>query len=403
MTSSLASLSQSAGSSIRTRNPHGILSRVYTCSNPRMFDLEKFGSQKNLEAVFDHLRVHSGEAPGENDVTFKELTSTQKHQLLSALSRSLIQKEYQPRPIRKVEIPKGNGKVRELSIQCIEDRIVAKALQLATDRLWRRRLPRIGISPAQLFADLERNIRKYKKYWLAVDDIRDCFPSIPISAALAIQMDVFGGTAAEHLVRQVTLGHEGQGLTGGVGQGSPYSPVLVECVLHYRFDKPMKGNRNRIPLFRYVDNLTFSVGGISSARMVIEEASCTLKQIDHTLTLKGESQPINLRDPKHGQTILGFKPLWSNGRFTLKIHEQAFLQLEESIEDSVVKGMDLYPLLKGWVSAYGPALNKSERNAVLERVIGQTRPYFNRRFPSDQLLADMKTAHSRWLRLRGNP
>ena len=84
--------------------------------------------------------------------------------------------------MRIVTIPKSATKVRTLALQRFTDRVVAKALLNCLTAFWQRRS--VTRSVWQVYAQLDREIRRRRAYFLAIDDIKDCFPSAPLDEVM---------------------------------------------------------------------------------------------------------------------------------------------------------------------------------------------------------------------------
>jgi RNA-directed DNA polymerase len=69
-------------------------------------------------------------APGVDGVTFEAIEAQGAEAFLEQIRGELVQRTYKPSPARKREIPKDGGKVRDLSIPAIRDRVVQGALKL---------------------------------------------------------------------------------------------------------------------------------------------------------------------------------------------------------------------------------------------------------------------------------
>ena len=85
---------------------------------------------KALNEAWQHVKANRG-AEGVDKVTIQDFEKNLDENLDSLL-KSLKEKTYKPSPVRRVYIPKKNGKMRPLGIPTIEDRIVQQAL---TDKL----------------------------------------------------------------------------------------------------------------------------------------------------------------------------------------------------------------------------------------------------------------------------
>ena len=75
-------------------------------------------------------------APGVDGVTFQAIEAEGLERFLEPLREELVQRRYRPRRLRKVGIPKEGGKVRQLSIPCIRDRVVQGALKLILEPIF---------------------------------------------------------------------------------------------------------------------------------------------------------------------------------------------------------------------------------------------------------------------------
>ena len=75
-------------------------------------------------------------APGVDGVTFQAIEAEGLEGFLERLREELEQRRYRPRRLRKVGIPKEGGKVRQLSIPCIRDRVVQGALKLILEPIF---------------------------------------------------------------------------------------------------------------------------------------------------------------------------------------------------------------------------------------------------------------------------
>ena len=75
-------------------------------------------------------------APGIDGVTFAAVEAGGMEEFLDHLREELVQRIYRPQPARKVEIPKVGGKMRQLSIPSIRDRVVQGALKLILEPIF---------------------------------------------------------------------------------------------------------------------------------------------------------------------------------------------------------------------------------------------------------------------------
>lgn len=96
--------------------------------NPEMV-FTSIGHLINKELLKEcHEKMDGDKAVGMDGVT-KEEYGRNLEENLDALMERLKKKSYKPQPAKRVEIPKGNGKTRPLSIYCYEDKLVQEALR----------------------------------------------------------------------------------------------------------------------------------------------------------------------------------------------------------------------------------------------------------------------------------
>jgi RNA-directed DNA polymerase len=91
--------------------------------------------RETLREAYLQAKANDG-APGSDGVTFAAVEAEGREQFLDRLREELVQRTYRPQRARKVEIPKGNGKMRQLSIPSIRDRVVQGALKLILEPIF---------------------------------------------------------------------------------------------------------------------------------------------------------------------------------------------------------------------------------------------------------------------------
>lgn len=373
----------------------------YSVDTPANFRLDRFAAADNLQVAFKQLEQFGGAGAGVDDLTFDDFSRGELKGALRRVSASLRSQAYRPYETLPVFTPKGDGRYRELRLHRLTDRTVAKALQLCLDTYWRSQLPGIGRSTWQLFAELQRLIRERRTYVLAIDDLENCFPSINIADVLEAHQHITQPDLL-WLIATVIRGHKGPGHTTGLDQGSPYSPVATELLLHTRLDVPLGARCPGYPLLlRYVDNLTV----ICSSEREGHEALRIIREIINPSGLKlkaKDGNPQDLRDQNFDKTVLGLIPRWRNGLLEFTIPESGHRNLKEGL----IKAME-HPhptrtarmVLKGWVMAMGPVLTNKATPEVLSCVLQTARECGFREFSLGELRKTARLAYDQWIRL----
>jgi RNA-directed DNA polymerase len=90
-----------------------------------------------LEAAYDLIRANNGSA-GADGISFEMIEEEEDgpRKLIDLIERELKDKSYKPQPIKRVYIPKANGKLRPLGIPCIRDRLVQMAVLLIIEPIF---------------------------------------------------------------------------------------------------------------------------------------------------------------------------------------------------------------------------------------------------------------------------
>jgi RNA-directed DNA polymerase len=90
-----------------------------------------------LESAYRKIRANNG-APGIDNISFEEIEKDPEgvEKLIDQLENELKTRTYQPQPVKRIYIPKANGKMRPLGIPCIRDRLVQMAVLLIIEPIF---------------------------------------------------------------------------------------------------------------------------------------------------------------------------------------------------------------------------------------------------------------------------
>lgn len=178
------------------------------------------------------------QTPGVDGLTMADMTDEQ----VLRLSEELKAETYQPKPVRRVYIPKKNGKLRPLGIPTSRDRIVQAGVALILEALYEplfRKCShgfRPGRSPITALRQVSTAYRTGAK-WIVEGDITDCFGSIPHGVILNCLRKRIKDERFIDLIRKMLQAGvmEAGSLTptfSGTPQGGIVSPILANIVLH---------------------------------------------------------------------------------------------------------------------------------------------------------------------------
>jgi len=374
----------------------------YVAGNIGKFDLSAFADPERLHSVFCILRSEGGPAGGTDGITYADFGGSEIHSALRHMSKKLRNREYVPHETRLVRLPKGDGRFRELQLNRILDRVVAKALQLALDPYWRAHLPRVGKDVWDVYAAMQKAMQQSDARFLVVSDVRDCFPSASIESVLECHRRHISQPDLLWLIETIVRGHDGPKHPTGLYQGSPYSPVAMELLLHTLLDSRFGTEFRGIPLLlRYVDNINIVCRSEREGREALRFCEEVLRDLG--FNLKPERSPMNspmdLRKEHPNRKVLGLNPYWRNEQLHFTIPETAYDDLREGFVESTVRQNPVTTALgvaTGWLGAVGPALTNAVTPAIVDRVIRISRECGFTELRSNDLQGTCRLAHARW-------
>src|ERR1700737_455139 len=211
----------------------------------QFFSIAHLITPEKMYAAFLSLRKEA--SAGIDGVTYAEY-ETDAARNIRQLHRRLKEGKYRAQPLRRVYIPKENGKLRPISIPALEDKIAQKAMVELLSPIYEQDFLdcSYGFRPKrgehQALDEVGRVICTRPTGWILEIDITAYFDSIVREQLIEmIEKRVNDGSVLRLIQKWIKIGviEEGRLLMSetGTGQGQPISPLLANIYLHHVLDK----------------------------------------------------------------------------------------------------------------------------------------------------------------------
>jgi RNA-directed DNA polymerase len=270
---------------------------------------------ETLEEAYRAAKRNGG-APGIDGQKFEDVEQAGRADFLAAIRQDLETGRYKPMPNRRVDIPKGNGKVRTLQIPCIRDRVVQGALKIILEAIFEADFCpnsygfRPRRSPHRALAEVRRSVMRRMSTIIDVDLSR-YFDTIRHSMLLDKIAKRVQDPQVLHLVKQII----NVGGKIGVPQGGPFSPLAANIYLNeldWTFDairrKTAEGDYEAVNYHRFADDVVITVSGHHTKRGWAERALQRLHEQLEPLGVELNKEKTKTVDVLNGEAFgfLGF-------------------------------------------------------------------------------------------------
>ena len=324
----------------------------------RWFSLiDKVFAPKTLAVAWEKVRGNGGASGVDGESV--ERFEARRDEYLAELSEALRQGDYQPQAVRRVEIPKGDGRMRPLGIPTVKDRVVQTAMKLVIEPIFETKFlaSSYGFRPGRGCKDALREVDRLlgEGFAVVVDaDLKGYFDSIPHGKLMErVEADISDGRLLallrSYLEQDIFDGMQSWTPTEGTPQGAVMSPLLANLYLH-ALDELMRDRGHR--MVRYADDFVILCRSREEAEAALAEVREWVQA--NGLTLHPEKTHIgDWRQPGEGFEFLGYRfeagRRWvrkkSLANLRQKVREKTRRTRGDSLERIIA---DLNPMLRGW-------------------------------------------------------
>lgn len=221
--------------------------------------METICASDNIEAALRAVVRNKG-APGVDGITVRQLPGVLKARW-PEIEDQLLQGRYQPQPVRRVQIPKPTGGMRDLGIPTVIDRVIQQAVLQRLQPLWDPTFSehnygfRPGRSAQQAVAQAQAYVAEGYRFVVDID-LAKFFDRVNHDRLMARVAGRISDRRVLRLIRSyLTAGVLNNGLfetsREGTPQGGPLSPLLSNLVLD-ELDHELERRGHRF--VRYADD-----------------------------------------------------------------------------------------------------------------------------------------------------
>src|SRR6266699_3743403 len=269
--------------------------------------MEEVCERENLKGALRQVKGNKGSA-GVDGITVNQLTDYLK-QHWPAIREQLLSGTYEPKPVRRVEIPKPDGGVRKLGIPTVLDRLIQQAVMQVLQRQWDSTFSdhsygfRPGRSAHQAVAQAQQYIAA--GYGWVIDlDLEKFFDRVNHDKLMGQIAKRVEDKRLLKLIRAfLNAGVMENGLVSpsveGTPQGGPLSPLLSNLVLD-ELDRELE--RRGYRFVRYADDSNIYVRSERAGQRVMESIT---RFITQKLKLKVNDKKSAVARPQE-RKFLGF-------------------------------------------------------------------------------------------------
>ena len=324
--------------------------------------LEQILTDANFEQAYRQVKRNKG-AGGIDGMQVDELLPYLRENQ-KKLVQTLRDGKYRPSPVRRVEIPKENGKTRKLGIPTVVDRLIQQAICQILTPIYEQKFSdnSYGFRPNRSAHDALRkcqtNITEGYKYVVDMD-LEKYFDTVNQSRLIQILSETIRDGRVISLIHKflkagVMVGGMFENSPEGVPQGGPLSPLLGNVMLNEcDWELERRGHR----FVRYADDLMVFCKSKKAATRTLDKI---LPFIEGKLFLKVNREKTKVAHVKNVK-FLGYGFYIYRGEGRLKIHPKSVKKLKDKIR--IVTGRSngmgieerksrLNSVVRGWMNYF---------------------------------------------------
>lgn len=354
---------------LETRDNQRVHSESVATCNPKAESkqhtenlLEEILHKRNLYEAYKQVKRNKG-SHGVDGMGVEELLPYLQENA-DRLIEEILKEEYKPQPVRRVEIPKDNGKKRLLGIPTVIDRLVQQVIAQELNKIvdgdfseysygFRpKRSAHMALKQAQEFIN--------EGYRYVVDiDLERFFDTVHHDKLMGLLTKRIKDKRVLKLIRAYL--NSGIMINGvkvkseeGAAQGGPLSPLLSNILLD-ELDKELEKRGHKF--CRYADDCNIYVKSKRAGERVLKSIT---EFLEKELKLKVNQEKSAVASPTR-RKFLGYSYYYSKEGIQLRVHPKSFKKLKNKIRQATNRNVSmnfeqrlkkLAEITTGWVNYY---------------------------------------------------
>lgn len=365
--------------------------------------LEKILDRNNLNLAYKRIKENKG-SHGVDEMGVDELLPFLK-QNGAQIKQSILEETYRPKPVRRVSIPKSEGKVRLLGIPTVLDRLIQQAIAQILTPIFEEKFSdsSYGFRPNR---NAKQAVAKGRQYiedgytWVVDIDIANYFDTVNHDKLIRLISETVKDGRVISLIRKYLK--SGVMINGvvietekGTPQGGNLSPLLANIMLN-ELDREL--TKRGLKFCRYADDVNIYVKSQKAADRVMQSIT---KFIENKLRLKVNKDKSTVDRPWKLK-FLGFSFYYKNGNIRVRVHLKSVKKFKQKLKEitgrsnamsMVYRMLKLRKLITGWVNYFGMADMKGLAESLDEWLRRRIRMCFWKQWKK------IKTRHNNLVRM----
>ena len=340
--------------------------------------LEQILERENMMTAYKKVKSNGG-ASGIDGINTKDVRDYLVKNW-SGIREQIRQRKYKPQPVRRVEIPKPNGGVRNLGIPNVIDRIIEQAIAQVLTPIVEPYFSEYsyGFRPNRCAQQAVIKLLEYFNdgYTYIVDiDLEKFFDNVHHDKLMTLVRNIIHDPDTESLIHKylkagVMVKGEYEDTPVGTPQGGNLSPLLSNIMLN-ELDKELEARG--LHFVRYADDCVIAVGSSAAANRVMHTITGWIERklgLKVNMTKTKVTKPMKLK-------YLGFGFVKMNGKWEARPHKDSIASFKRKLKRLTSRSwpitMDeriqrLNWVIRGWVNYFRIGKMKTQLEKIDEHL-----------------------------------